>query len=683
MGKLEYDDSAFAYFGLTFICLFGLPYTYYYYTTTFNSPQTALTGVDQLPPTSLKKLLKTNKAFKPRSDIEERRIKELLRSKSSLGNIFDKFSFKTIVKTIILLIAWYNIYAFATLCYNEETQISSFDPYEILDVSRDSTEQQIRKKYRKLSIKWHPDQWMKKSLEERERAEATFIKISKAYTALTDETSRNNYKKYGNPDGPQPMELSLGLPSFLLDKKNHNVVLLIYIIVLVVLIPTFVFIYYTNSRRYSDKLILNETYLVLAYLLNPNTTTKHLVDVLALSAEFRSTVPSSTETDDVYIRLRKLLLKHDCCPRKPVPSAVNLFKKWPSNEKVYLLLQAHLYRSIPLYFPLNESQRNECFLLETLDEAEVASLRETLNKVLVQCPILLDAMSEVAVMRRSLRLVHRVMTFRQCLIQAVYPYSPNALTTLPGFHKYPALLKKLNQKGMSSLTEIRKTKLTDDDFSGKIKGVEIPEEVKEGCKLVLDPLHGIRKPEIKAFIGCLDYETKKTGKIVLEKKFGQKDVVTIYIVFNYTGKAFEDEDKLAKPKLHVAYTPYFPMFFKESFKLTVGVNGSEEPLLQTVDVVADKEFIRAKLLFKPDFKKPGKYNFDLYVKSKVYLGVDEQFRLVLDVLDQNEIEELIVHPEDLEAEKTPGLFDVFETQEEEDSDFESDDDEQKGKEVKK
>ena len=32
--------------------------------------------------------------------------------------------------------------------------------------------------------------------------EQTFVQITKAYKALTDDEARKNYEEYGNPDGP-------------------------------------------------------------------------------------------------------------------------------------------------------------------------------------------------------------------------------------------------------------------------------------------------------------------------------------------------------------------------------------------------------------------------------------------------------------------------------------------------
>ena len=60
------------------------------------------------------------------------------------------------------------------------------------------------------------------------------------YEALTDEESKKNWEEFGNPDGKQALEVSIGLPTFLLDEKNHYAILCIYLGVLVVVIPAIV-----------------------------------------------------------------------------------------------------------------------------------------------------------------------------------------------------------------------------------------------------------------------------------------------------------------------------------------------------------------------------------------------------------------------------------------------------------
>ena len=63
------------------------------------------------------------------------------------------------------------------------------DYYDILGVKKDATEQEIKKAYRKLAIKWHPD----KNPDNKEEAEERFKEISEAYSVLSDPKKRREY----------------------------------------------------------------------------------------------------------------------------------------------------------------------------------------------------------------------------------------------------------------------------------------------------------------------------------------------------------------------------------------------------------------------------------------------------------------------------------------------------------
>jgi translocation protein SEC63 len=54
---------------------------------------------------------------------------------------------------------------------------------------------------------------------------------------LTDDTARENWKKYGNPDGPGSFQVAIALPRFLLEKNHHVSVLIGFFIVLLIVIP--------------------------------------------------------------------------------------------------------------------------------------------------------------------------------------------------------------------------------------------------------------------------------------------------------------------------------------------------------------------------------------------------------------------------------------------------------------
>jgi len=78
-------------------------------------------------------------------------------------------------------------------------------------LASDATVADIKKKFRKMSLVMHPDKNPGNPLAVQE-----FIKLTKAYNILTDDTARENFQKYGNPDGPGSYNVAIAMPKFLL-----------------------------------------------------------------------------------------------------------------------------------------------------------------------------------------------------------------------------------------------------------------------------------------------------------------------------------------------------------------------------------------------------------------------------------------------------------------------------------
>lgn len=69
--------------------------------------------------------------------------------------------------------------------------------YETLGVSPTAEIDEIKKVFRKLALKCHPDKLVNASDEEKKEAEATFKKITEAYTILSDPEKREKYDRFG------------------------------------------------------------------------------------------------------------------------------------------------------------------------------------------------------------------------------------------------------------------------------------------------------------------------------------------------------------------------------------------------------------------------------------------------------------------------------------------------------
>lgn len=65
--------------------------------------------------------------------------------------------------------------------------------YKILGLNRNATEEEVRRAYRRLALKWHPD----KNPTNLAEAEKKFKEISAAYEVLSDPEKRLTYDRYG------------------------------------------------------------------------------------------------------------------------------------------------------------------------------------------------------------------------------------------------------------------------------------------------------------------------------------------------------------------------------------------------------------------------------------------------------------------------------------------------------
>lgn len=238
------------------------------------------------------------------------------------------------LKKIALIAGWALFLFLAYKVSKTDREYQEYNPYEVLGLDPGATVSEIKKQYRLLSLKFHPDKG---------GDEVLFMRIAKAYAALTDEESRKNWEEYGNPDGPQAINFGIALPAWIVDQKNSMLVLLVYGLAFMVILPVVVGSWWYRSIRYSGDQILIRTTQIYTYFVykTRNMDMKRLIMVLSGASEFDPQYnkdATSKPTDNILIPqlIREI-------------GSINLKKNEPPltcpySLKARVLLLAHLSR---------------------------------------------------------------------------------------------------------------------------------------------------------------------------------------------------------------------------------------------------------------------------------------------------------------------------------------------------
>nr|XP_058967109.1 translocation protein SEC63 homolog [Pocillopora verrucosa] len=255
--QFEYDEkgTTFYYFLLSFFGIVLVPLTYYVWKVTkLPEDQKETVKICRCPPC-----------------VEKR---ESLRKKEPKSKSIRYVSLSAIaVLWALFFIGAYKVSQF-------EREFAEYDPYAVLELDRGASTADIRRQYRRLSMKFHPDKDTGDSQK--------FMRIAKAYEALTNEESRKNWEEHGNPDGPGATSFGIALPSWLVSKENSMWVLGAYGLAFMVILPIAVGTWWYKSIQYScEQILLNTTQLYIHFFLKtPAMQSKRVLMILAGSLEF-------------------------------------------------------------------------------------------------------------------------------------------------------------------------------------------------------------------------------------------------------------------------------------------------------------------------------------------------------------------------------------------------------------
>jgi len=403
-----------------------------------------------------------------------KKLKEDIRPMWSLRFIFLSILWVIFIMLLIQLPKFHN------------EKMTDFDPYKILHVEEGAELSTIKRAYRKMSLKWHPDKHQ--DPEAKREAEIMIVLVIKAYQALTDEAMRENYQKYGNPDGWQGISVTIGLPSFLTDKKYEAFILVGYLVTLIFLV-ILAGAWWSHTSQFHKSGIYQESVMLYFRCIKKKDSGRHLINVLAASSEYQ----------DVELMIHKE-------PRK-MEEAEELYKNIFSDEAITQLPQEWL--------ECNYVRWTAAILHSFLNGIPRQVLHDELEFILEEAPRLLDVMIDLICTRSDyMNTGIALVELKQRLLQGLN-FGDSDMKQLP-----------------IRLSLEREKLLKECNFDRLIRLVQNPPEKVEEVmmKVLAEKEYKEHISDIKKMlVMCPDIDVKVCYRTVDEEKVYTHDMVTITV----------------------------------------------------------------------------------------------------------------------------------------------------------
>ena len=515
-----------------------------------------------------------------------------------------------------------------------------------------ANEKAIDKFYKRLSIKFHPDKARPDSTKNEtiESINERWVEMTKAYKALTDEETRNNYEQYGHPDGKQGTSIGIALPKALIQGSNGNLVLLFYGLLLGVLLPYTVGKWWYGTQALTKDNVLLASAGKLFRVYEDDMSEEDVVAALSTGDEFKEIFPGKKANEGLAKVERSIAIKLSSSERTKLQDIND-----DVQRKSLSLLWAYINR-----LDLGEQTLND-------QKYEVAPIASRLN----------NSMSAITLPFGNVGPLLSCYHTSQSLIQAMHPSSSPVLQ-LP--HFTPEIAKKVTgakskspltlQKLMALPASIRRSlcsDLSDTQYSQAMSvASQIPQlhVAKAFFKVqgdrVITP-SSLVQLVVKARVippgtqnippvNELDLEDIDPDEDDLEALLGRQKAKTTRRK-DEDGKVIEEKAEKESVLPPLAHAPYFARDHSPRWHIFLADARAGKIAVPPFTFTAfDKPILDAEgnptfnvQTLKCQFAAPpsvGAFNFSMHVMCDSYVGMDSKIPITLDVRDVSEANEV-------------------------------------------
>jgi len=229
---------------------------------------------------------------------------------------------------------------------------------------------------------------------------------------------KKNYEMYGNPDGPGSMRFSIGLPSaFILNKKNHFKILIVFIIIVSIIIPYYFFKWFKRSRNFDENGLLNITKEYFMKKTNTESEMKNIPFILGTSHEFfwiedKDIEKTANEINELFNKYK------------------SEFPKGPDAERIINILGLRNKKAIAIGYAYSYGDREDSNYIKLEKKNEyiilIAKLLDAFfdshnakNLIYNICDFQGGDSSKIIFPKVKIDFLNSIITFQQCFYQGI------------------------------------------------------------------------------------------------------------------------------------------------------------------------------------------------------------------------------------------------------------------------